>query len=282
MSSKGSSVPPCYNIPVSLVDSFRNERVVIRSKNASELVESLAEVGQDQLVYLQLLSVGDAATLSKLSEPVRLDLVMQAESEFSCLYRFAELGKFHPIRVTVPLSLGCTRTVKLAVSLDFPVKLHVTRLDDMLVDELTGILEYYLHHRTASQPIDFFHSVLTAFYLNQAVTVWDIQEDNPSLFRYVTESGRIEFPRLLSTSYGPKDGTCFLDDYKMQLFLEQGDCSACLYFSICLGYFKIPDKNFDCKGVKKLFQMIKDVSTELKDSLSDFDSQSMEGVVNPQ
>jgi hypothetical protein len=282
MSSKGIRVAPCYNVPASLVDSFRNEKVVIRSKNAAELVHSLAEVGQDRLVYLQLLSVEDAATLLKLSEPVLLDLVMQADSEFSYLYRFAELGKFHPIRVTVPLSPGCTRTVKLAISLDFPVKLHVTRLDDTLVDELTGILEYYLYHRTASQPIDFFHSVLTAFYLNQAVTVWDIQEENPSLFRYVTDSGRIEFPRPLLTTYGPDDGTCFLDDYKLQLLLEQGDCSACLYFSICLGYFKIPDKNFDCKGVKKLFQMIKDACTELKNCLRDFDSQLAEGVVNPQ
>ncbi len=282
MNSKGISITPCYNVPASLVDSFRDEKIIIRSKNALELVNSLAEVGEDRLVYLQLLSMEDAVPLLKLSEPVPLDLVMHGDSEFSHLYRFTELGKLHSTRVTVPLSRGCTRTVKLAVSLDFPVKLHVTRLDDTLVDELTGILEYYLYHRTASQPIDFYHSVLKAFYLNQAVTVWDIQEDNPSLFRYVTESGKIEFPRPFSTSYGTKDGTCFLDDYKLQLFLEQGDCSACLYFSVCLGYFKIPDKNFDCQGVKKLFQMIKDASTELKDSLSDFDSQLVERAENPQ
>ncbi len=282
MSSKGVGVTRCYNIPASLVNSFRDKKVVVRSKNAAELVDSLAEVARDQLIYLQLLSLVDPAPLSKLSEPVQLDLVMQGDSEFSHLYRFAELGKSHPIRVTVPLSQGCARTVKLAISLDFRVKLRLTLLDDTLVDELTGILEYYLHHRTASQPIEFFHSVLMAFYLKQVVTVWDIQEENPSRFRYVSESGRIEFPRPLLTDYGPADGNCFLDDYKMQLFLEQGDCSACLYFSVCLGYFKIPDKNFDCRGVKKLFQMIKDACTELENSLRDFDSQLLEGGVNPQ
>ena len=281
MSSKDRRIIPCYNIPTSLVDSFRDEKIIIRSKSASELVGSLAEVDRDQLAYLQLLSVEDAAPLSKLSESVSLDLVMQSESDFSHLYRFAELGKFHPVRVTVPLSRGCTRTVKLALSLDFPVRLQVARLDDTLVDELTRILEYYLHHRTASQPIDFFHGVLTANYLNQAVTIWDIQEENPAYYRYVTESGKIEFPRPFSESYRPDDGACFLDDYKMQLLLEQGDCSACLFFSTCLGYFKIPDKHFDCRRVKKLFQMIKDASTELKSSLRDFDSQSAEGVVNP-
>jgi hypothetical protein len=254
----------CYNIPVTLLDSFRDESVILRSREVSELLEAAKEISPRNLYYLQLLSLDqDSSGFLKLKEPTLIDLVVDDPREFSLLYQHAELFRTHPVRVTAVASTGITKAVRLAMSLGLPVKLDVVQPERSLVNELLELLDHYLHHTTVSQPMDFFHSLLMAFYLENAATLWEIQEEDPGVFRYITDAGETVISRRLSTSIDPVSAEGFLAAFKSKL-LEQSECGTCPFLTNCAGYFKLPDPGYQCNGTRELLAAIKNAALELK------------------
>jgi hypothetical protein len=253
-----------YNVPVSLLDSFPHEQVILRSRDVSELVESLGKITSEKLCFVQLLTPKlDTRPLLKLKAPVLIDLIVDDSADFALLYKHSEMFGTHPVRVTVTAAPGFTKTARLAISLGLPVKLEVTQPDRTVVDELLALLDHYLHHTTVTQPMEFFHSVLMGFYSKAPGNLWEIQEEEPSLFRYVTDAGDITISRRLPITIDPVQGDTFLTDLRAKLSREQAECGACEFFPCCAGYFKLPDPGYRCDSVRDLFTVIQDTASEL-------------------
>jgi hypothetical protein len=259
-----------YNIPVALVDAYQDRRLIVRSHEPAELAPILAETNPENLYCLQLLSLdGDIGALMPGEASVHLDLVMSSpSSDYPQLYDLAPLNTKHPVRVTSPVVPGFTKAVKLASSLNFVVKLEVTQPDPNLVQEMSEVLAYYLHQSTVSQPIEFFHSLLTAFIEKEPLNLWTIQEEDPALFRYITGRGEETIsPRFADADVG-QDPFSFFETFITELLVEKGECTTCEFLKTCYGYFKWPRKDYACEGFKALLKTVKKTADELKQDLA--------------
>src|SRR5215471_6409113 len=112
--------------------------VVIRSSDANEIVSSLERASVGTVQYIQLLSTSggsDALDAGVGDLPVEIVLIDPVR-QCSQLYNFASLLDRHPVRVVVPVKPGFSKAVKVAVSLNFQVRLDLDQPDQNLVDEL--------------------------------------------------------------------------------------------------------------------------------------------------
>jgi hypothetical protein len=254
-----------YNIPAAALNSHKEKNVTVRSDNARALVESFSAVPKDNLWSLQVLSMDcDADALLHLSDSVQIDLVLDRPiTEFSRLYQFAELTRRHQVRVTVRVAPGMTKAVKIAQALNFSVKLEIGQPDAPLVDELIALIEYYLRGSTVSSPIEPFHSLFLSFYSNRPTSLWSLQEEDPAVDRYVTDDGAVAFSkRLVSMGIPESNFTDFLE--QSMSCGDRNECRACEFLSRCQGYFKVPDKSYQCEHVKRLFGLLDEAASEMR------------------
>ena len=257
-----------YNVPAALAETYRGRKLVVRFHDSAELQQVLLALHPDDLLYLQLLlPTTTSADLPQWGEGVPIDIVMSSpEAEFPQLYRFAELLERHPVRVSIPVVPGFSKAVKLAVALNLTVKLEVDQPKPALLEEMMQVLEYYLHHSTVTQPIDFFHNTLLAFYHKDPVTLWMIQEEDPVYFRYVTEQGEETVARRLAGT--ALQGECGVDEkFSQEIRAEDQECCHCEFREHCAGYFKWPRQEYSCGGVKTLFRTLQHAAGELRQDL---------------
>lgn len=270
-----------YHIPLNLVAAYRERKIIVRAQDPEELVKALSERDGENLVGVQLLSLtADADALADWGYATPVELAMlQPEAEFPLLYRHAKLLDKHPVRVSIPVTPGLNQAVKVATSLQFGVKLELGQPDPTAIEELRAALDFYLHHSSVSQPIEYFHSALLSFYHRAPVTLWDIQEEDPVSLRYVTDDGRETVARrLVNGSVGsagsvgnvPGDLGAFVANLKAELLTEHSECSNCEFFANCGGYFKWPRKDFACDGVKTVFRTLREAAGELEHDLTTF------------
>jgi hypothetical protein len=262
--------PYISNIPAALVNAYQGRRVIVRSHDPVELAAALAETNPENLYCLQLLSLdADIGALLRGETSVHLDLVMSSTHlNYPQLYNLAPLNTKHPVRVTIPVVPGFTRAVRLASSLNFAVKLAVTQPDPDLIQEMSEVLAYYLHHSTVSQPIEFFHSLLMAFMEEGPLNLWAIQEENPALFRYITDQGEETIcPRLVGADVGQKP-PFFIETFIIKLLVEKGECATCELLNNCYGYFKWPRKDYTCEGVRALLKTVKKAAHDLRQDMA--------------
>lgn len=261
-----------YNIPISLVEAYRGRRIIVRFSDPSALRYVLTEDDYECLQYVQSLTCQvDLDALADWGGGIPIDLVMADPGvEFSALYNYARLLDKHPVRVTIPVTAGLSKAVKVAASLNFAVKLEPQQPSPELIDELSSVLGFFLHHSSVSQPIDYFHSLLLAFYNQQPATLWGILEEDPAYFRYVTDEGEETISRRFVGAKGAGKMDLFFQDYKNTLMAEGQECCGCEFVDPCAGYFKWPDKNFACNGVKTIFHTLKVAAVELQNDLSSF------------
>jgi len=255
-----------YDIPVSLMDAYRGRSTIVRSNVPSEIVENVAEEDLIDISFIKLLSLdGEIDSLTGWGHGIPVDLVVSDPCrDLPLLYRYAPLLGSHPIRVTVPLVPGFGKVVKLAVSLNFAVKLEGGQPGEPLLDELQEMLRFYLHQPTVSEPIEFFHSLFLAFYHRDPITLWTIQEEDPSQFRYITDQGEETLPGRLA-GVGTNQELCtFLNDLRDGTIVEEGECAGCEYLMQCLGYFKWPCKEYRCDVVKALLHTLCSAAEELR------------------
>jgi len=184
------------------------------------------------------------------------------------LYRYAPLLAGHPIRVSVPLVPGFGNVVKLAVSLDFAVKVEGGQPEESLADEMQRIAHFYLHQTTVSEPIEFFHSLFLAFYHQDPVNLWTIQEEDPSLFRYITDRGEETMPGRLAGVSVNRGFTTFVRELRDGLAAEECECSGCEFLMYCMGYFKWPDREYRCDTVKALLHTLLSAAGELRSDIA--------------
>jgi hypothetical protein len=155
------------------------------------------------------------------------------------------------VRITIPLVSGFSKAVKLAISLRYAVKLEVRQPDEDLLQELESVLDLYLHLSAVNQPIEFFHSLLLSFYRNEPVSLWEITENDQATLRYIGD-----------------DGSAIDVDFNS----ETRECHECEFRDRCRGYFKFPDRDYNCDGVKRLFRTLAQTAHELKADLASFET----------
>jgi hypothetical protein len=264
-----------YHIPLHLVAAYRGRKVIVRAQDPAELVQALSERDREHLVGVQLLALtADVEALADWGPAVPVELAMfHPQEEFPLLYRHAKLLGKHPVRVSLPVVPGFSKAVKVATSLRFSVKLEVNQPDPTVVEELRGVVAFYLHHPSVSQPVEYFHSTLLSFYHHDPVTLWDVQEEDPAVLRYVTEDGRETVARrFVNASAGSvtDDLGSFVADLKTKLLAEGGECASCEFFAHCGGYFKWPHRDFGCDSVKTVFHALREAAGELEHDLATF------------
>jgi len=264
--------PVVYNIPVHLVPTYRGRAILVRSQDPTALVHALPDSDLETLVSVQLLTLtADIDVLADWGYGVPLDLIMRSpDTEFPLLYRHAKLLDKHPIRVSIPARPELFKAVKVASALRFPVKLEVGQPDSVAIEALQAVLDFYLHHPSVSQPVEFFHTALLSFYHQTPVPLWDIQEDDPAYVRYVTDDGQETIARHPVGIRVTGDLGCFVAHLQQELLAERGECGTCEFFAYCGGYFKWPRKDYGCSGVKTLFRALRDASAALRHDLNTF------------
>jgi len=266
------------NIPVEAVSHYVGQKVIVRAANADLLTEMLPRPDLDYLVAVQLLSLDskpDRLENWGYSVPVELMLHNPSE-EYALLYRFAKLLDQHPVRVSIPVVAGFGRAVRVAASLRFAVKLEIGQIEGIVVDELLQALDLYLHQSKLTQPIEFFHSTLEAFYHQQPTELWDIQWENPARVLYITDDRTVTVARRSGGLVLTTDPAAFVDDLKTDSLASRGECLNCEYFDYCGSYFKWPHKYYDCADVKVVFKTIEDAAMELGRDVERFARSRME------
>lgn len=263
-----------YNIPISMVHAYRGQNLVVRCHEPSMIIQGLAAHDLERVQYLQIPSTGgNIDSLVHWRHPIPIDLVVRnPEADLPALYQYSILGAERPVRVSVPVLPGFSKVVKLALSLDFAVKLEPSQPDPSLIEELLRVADLYLHQSTVSQPVEFIHGMFLAFYHGDPVTLWAVQEEDPSRMRYITDRGTETISRRFTGVELNQDLASFIEEFTARLLQEGSECTDCEFFEGCLGYFKWPRKEYRCDGMKALFLMLKEAAGELKSDLCSLSS----------
>jgi hypothetical protein len=182
--------------------------------------------------------------------------------EFDRLYEIVERLARRPVRVTVPVRPGFTAAVKLAVSLNLPVHLVLGRPEPAQVRELLELLDMYLHRPTVSQPIEFFHSLLLAFFHDRPACLWEVQERDPARLRFIADDGS-----LTLADGPPLPPACapdrFVGEFAERIQSANPECSACDFFPRCRGFFKYPQADYSCRDVQGLWRQLQTAARDL-------------------
>src|SRR3954447_17235895 len=116
-----------YNIPIELFDAYLGRSVIVRTHDPRAVVDNLPIDELNNLRYVQLLSLSaDASCLSTWNPGTPIDLVMyEPQIEAAKLYSHVKLLETHPVRVSIPVRQGFANAAKVALSLQFAVKLII-------------------------------------------------------------------------------------------------------------------------------------------------------------
>jgi len=272
ISTIGESMPALYNIPESLMAAYRGQNIILRTREASEMISRMRAADVGSIAYIQVLSPdGSIEGLEHWVPGIPLDVVIrEPQHEIPLLYRFAPLLNSHPIRVSVALVRGFGKVVKLATSLNFAVKIAGGQPDPDVIGEMLDIVDFYLHRSNLTEPIEFFHGLFLGFYHQIPVTLWAIQEEDPASARYVTDQGQERMPGRLAAAEPPLDLASFAS--KRMNRIEKGECARCAFRLNCAGYFKWPRRDYGCDGVKAVMQVLAEAAGELRKDMADCDS----------
>src|SRR5262245_16325600 len=259
-----------YNIPAKQIDAYRGRKVIVRSAEPAELVYSIWRADPRAIRFIQLLSTpADSGALEGVAEALPVEIVLKnPAAEYVQLYNYTKLIDTHPVRVAIPVLPGFSKAAKLAVSLNFAVKLELQQPDSFLLEEVAAVLDLYLHRSSVRQPIEPFQTMLLSFYRDEPVSLWAVAEEDPAILRYITDDGGETIAKRFGGERLDQDLGDFVPRYGQQLRSERGECYDCEFFNRCGGYFKWPDKSYKCDGVKKLFQTLQSAAAEIRQDLA--------------
>lgn len=254
-----------YNVPADRLGIMEDTGLIIRSHDPETLVQSVAKIGPERTVHLQLLSLDrDLDVLRELPPGLPVEIVVDdVASQSGLLYRFADFLKVRPIRVRVPVLPGFGKVVKIATAIEFAVILEVGQPDRTTSEEMTAFLDTYLHQTTMAAPVEFFQSLLMAFFMREPVTIWEIQDEDPRTWRYVTDDGTVVLSKRLSRL--PELSVLrSMDGIKALVPTWNAQCVSCRFLAHCQGYFKLPDTTYQCREIISLLRLIEEAAEDLR------------------
>lgn len=270
----GEMDPVIHHVTVAQLGDFDGGPVVVRSHSPATLVRNLEEVraetggapGADatRIRWVQILSPeADVAPLVEWDSEAPIDVVLTAPaSQYTELHKFATLRDRHPIRITISVVPGFKKAVLVAAALQFSVKLDIGQPDEELVGELLEVVDLYLHRNTVAEPIEFFHSALLSFFREVPDSLWRIQEEDPAVIRYVADEADTRQLRRTAGN-ASVDPSTFVDDLGREILAAGGECVECEFAPMCRGYFKVPNRDYDCAGVRRIFRELATAATQL-------------------
>ncbi|HEX6044269.1 MAG TPA: hypothetical protein VFZ22_07255 [Pyrinomonadaceae bacterium] len=258
-----------YNVPLALVDSYPDRRLIVRASDPLDVVRTLSFAADENLVGLQLLGItADLEPLEVWNPGLPIEVVLKdSEAETMKLYRLSKLQRTHPVRVVIPLVPGFSKAARVASFLNLPVKLEGAQPPAELIEELAEALDFFLHNKAVSQPVDYFSGLLVALLHKVPVTLWQIQEEDPRMVRYVTDEGVEAVARRPFTA-ASEDLDTFQFELTKRTLSPESECASCEFFLNCGGYFKWPNFDFSCDGIKQIVGRVREAAYELHDDLS--------------
>ena len=262
-----------YNIPLHRLPDCRMGRLIVRASEPAALVAALSAEDPARIVAVQLLSLeADSEPMNAWASGLPVELTMaDPAAEFPLLYRHVNLLDQHPVRVAIPVRPGFANAVKVALALNFAVRLEPGQPEPALIEELAAVLEFYLRQPTVAQPIDYFQGVLLGFYHQEFTPLWAILDEDPAWLRYIADDGAESlYERLagVEITVAPEAG---LEVWIEQVLAAGEECQTCEFRQSCGGYFKWPRRDYDCAGVKRLFGALCDAAAELRRDLDGVD-----------
>ncbi len=258
------------NIPESLIAARRKGPTVLRTADLVSAMSRLREHGAEQIICLQILDpAADLRPLIDAEKAGPVEVVVQDPgTAIPLLYRLSDLVRVCPVRVSIKVCPGFLKAVRVAASLHCAVKLEVGQPGPGAVAELLDALAFYLHGEGVTEPIEFFHTLLTAVFHDVPITLWDIQEEDPATFRYLTDDGRETPPgRLAQCSLDElltADGAC-----NGERLSAHAECGSCPFRAHCGGYFKWPNPAYRCDGVRELLGRVLGAVHDLKGDIAE-------------
>jgi hypothetical protein len=186
-----------------------------------------------------------------------LDVILKdPATEFSALYRLADVRLVRPVRVTIPAMPGLRKALRLAASLQLPVRILPGQPDAETLLELTAAADFYLRDPMVDAPLEPFHSVFAALRGMTEGNLWEFLDEDPSLCSKHDEAGQ------------PFQAPDFVQSHFADLLQQGGECTTCPWQELCAGYFKWPDPTYDCHGVKSLFNLLESAAREITHDLA--------------
>lgn len=259
-----------HHVPIVRLGEYLEADVVVRGHSPAALVRTLvgADTKSGRVHWVQILSPeADVAPLVEWDSEAPIDIVLTAPAvQYTELHKFATLRDRHPIRVTISVVPGFKKAALVAASLQFSIKLEIGQPDANLIDELLEVVDLYLHRTTVGEPIEFFHSVLLSFFNEVPDSLWRIQEDDPAVVRYVADEADTRQLRrtIVNASVDP---LTFVDDLGRDILAAGGECVECEFALMCRGYFKVPDRDYNCAGVRRIFHELATAANQLSADL---------------
>lgn len=257
-----------YHIPLHQLAAYRHGYWILRTGEPAVLAAMLAEENPERLVAVQLWDLeADSEPLNAWASGLPVELVLgDPATEYPSLYRHSNLLDHHPVSAVVPVRPGFLKAVKVAVSLDFAVRLDIGQPDPLLIEELLATLDFYLHQPSVDQPIEFFHGTLLGFYHDQPLSLWTVLGEEPQAVRFVADDGvESGYGRLATADFAPTiepmaDFESLLD----RVLATAQECRNCEFLHSCGGYFKWPLADYDCAGVKRVFGQVRTAALDLR------------------
>jgi hypothetical protein len=273
--SRGCVLPrsgqPILFVPSELVVEQSGHPFVVIVKSREELCQWVSNPPAG-LQWLEVNGLpGDAdvwepAAQSGMNVPMDVFLANPG-SQFSDLYRLADVCAVRDVRVSMPARPGFLRAVKLAIALQLPVRLLPGQPNPEVLTELAEAVTFYLREPMVETPVEFFHSVLAFMCGADTGSLWTILEEDPASFLRKDRDGRFKLPRGSGSPPLEISLSEFVANRFEQLLEQNTECTTCPWQQICQGYFKWPDSAYDCRGIKQLFTIIKTAADEMKQEL---------------
>jgi hypothetical protein len=222
-------------------EGYGNDSFIVIVKNRKEFLRWLGNppTGLEGIQVEGL--IGDPevwALAAQGADELPLDVVLDDPArEYSALYRLVDVRMVRPVRVTMPAKPGFLKALRLAASIQIPVRLLPGQPDADMVTELLAAANFYLRDSMVETPVEFFHSVFAVFRGMGEGTLWDFLEETP-------------------VAASLPDG-------------DEAECTTCRWQPVCAGYFKWPDPAYACAGVKELFAFLESAAAEISRDLAD-------------
>lgn len=252
--------PTLVFLPAGLAEEKRDGSFVVIVRSRDDFLRWLREPlpGAEWLQVEGLLGDQEVwAVAAQGTSKLPLDvLVSDPGAEFASLYRLADVRIVRNVRVTIPAQPGLMKALRLAASLQLPVRILPGQSSPEALAELQAALEFYLHDPAVEAPVECFHSLLAAMRSDDADSLWSILEKDPAVFTHTDDDGRAIFPHDFA-------------DARLRSLLEEGaECADCRWLALCGGYFKWPDPAYACAGVKTLFATLETAADEMQRDLA--------------
>jgi hypothetical protein len=112
-------------------------------------------------------------------------------------------------------------------------------------------------------PVEFFHSLLVFACGTNPGSLWMILEEDPAAFLHYDDDGNRRLPRSSRHPLNEASLGTFVQSHFESLLGRDAECATCPWQRVCRGYFKWPDPDYSCEGVKQLFFMIDAAAGEI-------------------